>query len=744
MVIRSVGGAARSVASSGGQGAVLRWTKSITAVARSSPLSSWRKWPASVMVVWFWPDAPGHQIAEEPSAPWVMGSSIAERAQERLVELAEDLPRPPVGVGRRDRRGATGTSTGNWRAPSLYDSSGNGRVVGRDHLGREVGHASAAHDASHGQRGHLLGEFLPGQEGLAHVQVAGGQAGVGRHHPPEPVGMLGHEAQADEATPVLADEGDVGQLELVEERGAHPLHVAGIGVVATRAGLVRATEAHQVGRDDPEARARERPDHLAVQIAPRRLAVHEQDLLCTRGGALVEIVHPETAGSFSARDLHVVRSEVEPGQRRRSDRRVCEGCSWSSSGRRSRQCGTGECFHGPSAHGRRPAEPLELLPRLPRRRHLECVEQEPSIGRASGLELGGEGRLGAVLGATPALRASSAATVGELRAKSSAERRTGAVAWYTTVRWRTTRAHSLVDRERRGDRPDMAPVPLFLDLHRVVEDRFEVVEVVEHEPQRHAGPFRDASSRGLGVTLLEEGDQGLGEGPPGSLAARHPPVCGRVLDDRHHDPILRNLHSRCKKFGPSVGTEATGEVGREAGAVVSGSVRVVVCKELGPLDNVVVEERATPVPGPGQVIVDVRAAGVNYVDGLICQGRYQMKPAVPYVPGGEIAGVVSAVGDGVTRVQVGDRVMAMTGFGAFAEQVAVAASSLDSVPDALGFSQAATFIQSYCTAWFALARRTTVTEGEWVLVLGAGRWHRIGGCRRRTRPRRARRGRRLE
>jgi NADPH2:quinone reductase len=149
-------------------------------------------------------------------------------------------------------------------------------------------------------------------------------------------------------------------------------------------------------------------------------------------------------------------------------------------------------------------------------------------------------------------------------------------------------------------------------------------------------------------------------------------------------------------------------------------VRAVVCKELGSLDNVVVEERATPVPGRGQVIIDMRAAGVNYVDGLICQGRYQMKPAVPYVPGGEIAGVVSAVGEGVTRVQVGERVMAMTGFGAFAEQVAVASSSVDSVPNALAFSQAAAFIQSYCTAWFALARRITVGEGEWVLVLGAG------------------------
>jgi NADPH2:quinone reductase len=149
-------------------------------------------------------------------------------------------------------------------------------------------------------------------------------------------------------------------------------------------------------------------------------------------------------------------------------------------------------------------------------------------------------------------------------------------------------------------------------------------------------------------------------------------------------------------------------------------VRVVVCRQLGSLDDVVVEARDTPVPGPGQAVVDVRAAGVNYVDGLICLGRYQMKPAVPYVPGGEIAGVVSAVGDGVTRVQVGERVMAMTGFGAFAEQVTVAASSLDSVPDSLTFSQAASFIQSYSTAWFALTRRVTVGEGDWVLVLGAG------------------------
>jgi NADPH:quinone reductase len=149
-------------------------------------------------------------------------------------------------------------------------------------------------------------------------------------------------------------------------------------------------------------------------------------------------------------------------------------------------------------------------------------------------------------------------------------------------------------------------------------------------------------------------------------------------------------------------------------------MRVVVCKELGSLDNVVIEEREPPSPGPGQVVVDVRAAGLNYVDGLICEGRYQMKPAVPYVPGGEIAGVVSSVGPGVTGIEAGDRVMALTGFGAFAEQVVVAASAIDPVPSVLTFAQAAAFIQSYSTAWFTLARRTSVAEREWVLVLGAG------------------------
>jgi NADPH2:quinone reductase len=150
-------------------------------------------------------------------------------------------------------------------------------------------------------------------------------------------------------------------------------------------------------------------------------------------------------------------------------------------------------------------------------------------------------------------------------------------------------------------------------------------------------------------------------------------------------------------------------------------MRAVVCNELGPLRGLVVEEWDALVPAEGQVVVDVRAAGVNFVDGLICQGRYQIKPVTPFVPGSEIAGEVSAVGDGVSGIAVGDRVIVFVGFGGFAEQVAVSALSVVPIPDSITFGQAAALIQSYCTMLFTLTRRTSLAPGEWVLVLGAGR-----------------------
>lgn len=149
-------------------------------------------------------------------------------------------------------------------------------------------------------------------------------------------------------------------------------------------------------------------------------------------------------------------------------------------------------------------------------------------------------------------------------------------------------------------------------------------------------------------------------------------------------------------------------------------MRAIVCNELGPLDTLVVEERPDPDPGDGMVRIDVAAAGVNFVDGLICQGTYQLKPAVPFVPGSEVAGTISAVGPGVSGWKEGDRVLVFCGFGGFASQVVAPALSLVAVPDELDLGQAAALIQSYCTMLFTLTRRTAVAPGEWVLVLGAG------------------------
>ena len=149
-------------------------------------------------------------------------------------------------------------------------------------------------------------------------------------------------------------------------------------------------------------------------------------------------------------------------------------------------------------------------------------------------------------------------------------------------------------------------------------------------------------------------------------------------------------------------------------------VRAVVCHEFAPIDRLVVEERPDLTPAIGTVVLAVRAAGVNYVDGLFVQGRYQIKPPLPFTPGGEVAGDVIAVGDGVDSLAVGDRVLAMPWLGGFAGQVEVPAGAAVRIPGDLTYGQAAALVQSYGTMLFSLTRRTQVLPGEWVLVLGAG------------------------
>jgi NADPH:quinone reductase len=152
----------------------------------------------------------------------------------------------------------------------------------------------------------------------------------------------------------------------------------------------------------------------------------------------------------------------------------------------------------------------------------------------------------------------------------------------------------------------------------------------------------------------------------------------------------------------------------------SASMRAVVCHELGPVERLAVEELATPEPGEGQVRIAVKAAGASYAEALQAAGRYQFPMKPPYVPGGESAGVIEAVGPGVEGFAVGDRVLASTGQGAFADTVIARATQLFRLPDSLDFARGATFLQVYGTAWFALKMRTVVRPGEVMLVTGAG------------------------
>lgn len=149
-------------------------------------------------------------------------------------------------------------------------------------------------------------------------------------------------------------------------------------------------------------------------------------------------------------------------------------------------------------------------------------------------------------------------------------------------------------------------------------------------------------------------------------------------------------------------------------------MRALVCRSFAPLDQLAVEELPDPEPGPGQVVIDVEAAGVNFVDALLVQGLYQIKPPLPFTPGGELAGTVSAVGEGVDGVAVGDRVLGSGFFGGFATKTLLGAGSVTAIPAGLTPGQAAGLVQSYGTMLFALTRRTSVAAGEWVAVLGAG------------------------
>lgn len=149
-------------------------------------------------------------------------------------------------------------------------------------------------------------------------------------------------------------------------------------------------------------------------------------------------------------------------------------------------------------------------------------------------------------------------------------------------------------------------------------------------------------------------------------------------------------------------------------------MKAVVCSEHGLPDTLTLEANwPDPEVGEHDVLIDVKAAGLNFPDVLMIQGKYQSQPPMPFIPGGEVSGVVSAVGDKVTRYKVGDRVIASTGINAFSEKVAVNELGAFPMPDALSFEQAAGVCVTYFTTYHAFKQRAQLKAGETVLVLGA-------------------------
>ena len=149
-------------------------------------------------------------------------------------------------------------------------------------------------------------------------------------------------------------------------------------------------------------------------------------------------------------------------------------------------------------------------------------------------------------------------------------------------------------------------------------------------------------------------------------------------------------------------------------------MKAYVCREFGPVESHKVEEIEDPRAEAGQVVVDVKAAGVSFPDVLIVQGKYQFQPPFPFSPGGEIAGVISEVGEGVVDWKIGDRVIAMTGNGGIAEKVVAFEMTLMPLPETMDFKDGAAFPLNYGTTYHALKQRGQLQAGETLLVTGAG------------------------
>ena len=148
-------------------------------------------------------------------------------------------------------------------------------------------------------------------------------------------------------------------------------------------------------------------------------------------------------------------------------------------------------------------------------------------------------------------------------------------------------------------------------------------------------------------------------------------------------------------------------------------MKILHCKEYGPVDNLVWEEVESPEPQDNEVLIDIKAAALNFPDFLIVQGLYQFKPELPFAPGNEGAGTIRKTGKNVTRFKEGDRVYFMAPHGAFAEQICINEFGVFPIPDEISFQLAASYQMAYGTSYHALVQRGELSEGDEVLILGA-------------------------
>jgi len=148
-------------------------------------------------------------------------------------------------------------------------------------------------------------------------------------------------------------------------------------------------------------------------------------------------------------------------------------------------------------------------------------------------------------------------------------------------------------------------------------------------------------------------------------------------------------------------------------------MKALVCEQFGPIDQLKIKELPDPIPGPGEAIVDIAYSSINFPDTLIVQGLYQLKPTLPFVPGHECSGVVSAVGVGVTNCAVGDRVYISTSTDCFAEKIKISASRCRPVPAEISLRDAAVLAIAYMTAYHALRDKANLQRGQTILILGA-------------------------